>query len=165
MLIVLFRRFLNLCTPLLIASSWVSTAQAQPAFCFSYDASGNRVKREVIDLSGPPGELPGELTETSPEGKTQFKKVDKGEFHNNQEHLAVDIYPNPFEDWLRLEVDLPPGLEEASYKVWYADGRPYTDEIVFGGEQEINMQKAPPGSYLLEVRAGKIRRVWEIVKD
>lgn len=164
MLTGLFRCFLILGAILLMASSLFTTAQAQPAFRFSYDASGNRVKREVIDLSDPPGELPGELTETSPEGKTQFK-ADKGELQNNQENLAVDIYPNPFEDWLRLEVNLPPGAEEASYKVWYADGRPYTDEIVFRGEQKINMQGAPPGSYLLEVRAGKTRRVWEIVKD
>jgi len=81
---------------------------------------------------------------------------------------AIDIYPNPFKDKINVIIEVK-DINNYYIDVFSIQGRKLdsfklTD--IFSGIYEINMEKLPPGVYLLQIRSSflKTNRTFRIVK-
>lgn len=75
----------------------------------------------------------------------------------------VRVYPNPVEDFLRVElIDLPPG---ADLLLRDARGRVVMRREMKGVQAEMELGGLSKGLYLLEIRAGKRRLLEKLVLD
>lgn len=141
---------------------------AQPAFYFSYDNSGNRILRQVIDLSDPPGEVPGGLSEALAAADDEEEQ----EIHNKRNlsdsdlpKLELGLFPNPVQDYVFLQVTHLPEGETAYWQLWTINGQPHSEQQSLQKEQKISLRGSVPGHYLLVVTYGTQRDEWLIVKD
>src|SRR5688572_3525493 len=92
-----------------------ASIMAQPAFKFSYDASGNRIKRELIDLSEDPEPDDPYSPDFIVAGDGEWSeviedvKVKKASTFKDSSNL-ISVFPNPTSDIVYLELpEFPEG--------------------------------------------------------
>lgn len=129
-----------------------SLAQAQtPKIKFTYDASGNRIKREVTTMfSGG-----GDDRNMSPENLSI-----------RQENIRV--WPNPGTDVVNIEVAATEE-ESAVVPTWNLElydvsGRLLLQDRLQGNSGNLNIEPYVPGTYFLILRKGKQFLKWNLQK-
>ena len=123
---------------------------------FEYDASGNRIKREVITLrSATVKEMPGE--EEVDETPQVFTDV--------LAQSTVNIYPNPTKGLLRVEISGDGENNPVSLQVYDMSGKVLVQESNVVSSTAIDLSDKPAGIYILRLTGDKEKKEWKIIKE
>ena len=126
--------------------------QAQTSVEFTYDNSGNRITRTVINLKSASLASGSEIEE----------KADK--LLEDQVGLQETlIYPNPTKGLLRIDF---PSLvsQEAAIRVHDAQGKLIIQQSASGSNQ-VDLSAYPSGYYIMIIRIGQEKKEWKIIKE
>lgn len=152
--ILLFSLFCGICL----------SSQAQQ-FKFSYDASGNRIKRELIDLTDPdPSDPIGPEELLASENDTDGNEQEEAEGVEGSES-SLTIFPNPTSDQVFVQFSEFPATSTGYYQLSSSSG-----EIISTGNEiqqrmKFDLSRYAAGYYLLKIQLNGEMREWVIVKD
>lgn len=147
---------------------------AQPAFKFSYDASGNRIKRELIDLRELPEEPhePGEpevrMADSQEDPDAFASREDQSRDGSYESHLGgqvISVFPNPTFDKVRLEIGF---IEEGTIGRWRlvsVEGKLIAHSDQLQEAIEIDLSNQADGRYILHLQIAEMRKEWIIIKE
>ena len=119
---------------------------------YSYDAAGNRVKREIV-MS-----VPKAMTR-----QQNFASENKSFSDMISDH-SIKIYPNPTEGNLRISI---PGLKDTDVcflDVYTIQGMRILTENVTTDNTDINISNQSAGVYLLKITINNTSTTWKIIK-
>src|SRR5689334_18954699 len=117
--------------------------QTCPEIHFTYDAAGNRIKKEQINVN------------CAPVRKKQEQQV----------AAEIKVHPNPVQD--RLVVELPVLENQAVNSIWLYD---ITGKEIYNNPQavdkvEIDVSKLLPGTYFLKAIRGAEVKTCTVIKN
>ena len=140
------KKVIFLFTWFFVCSGGVRAQQA--VYTYSYDASGNRIRRTVLVLSrdDASGNMDGD-------GKVAAMLDDGG----------VRVYPNPTKGVVTIEIT--DGGDVSGYRLSDAQGRMMLGGRCGSPSLRIDLSGRPTGTYLLEVVLGTERRHYQIIKQ
>jgi uncharacterized protein YbbK (DUF523 family) len=146
---------INLFSAILISSGLYSQT-----ISYTYDASGNRVKREVIVL-----DTKKKATEKAPIAQSNEQvQQEPTEVHENKAgSQVVKVYPNPTKGLLLVEISGSKGT--SSVVVYDLSGKQVFRENDFGSSGTIDLSRQLIGVYIMKVVAGDKTSEWEIIKQ
>ena len=117
---------------------------------YTYDAAGNRTRREYIDLDlgkiGSDQEPPKPQTETIAEHE-------------------ITIFPNPAKSHITLEITNLAGKEEASVTITDMSGREVMTLENLKSENMIDLSKQTNGVYFMKIAIADKDILWKIIKE
>lgn len=145
-LIVLAMSSLAILTLLPVVSS------AQGRIGYSYDAAGNRVKREII--------MPAPKTMA----KQQNFSSDNQSFSDMLCDHSVKIYPNPSKGTLKICIFGLKDSDKCSLGVYTTQGVQILAKKVKTDNTDVNISNQPNGVYLLQIAINGKSTTWKIVK-
>jgi Secretion system C-terminal sorting domain len=128
---------------------------------YSYDASGNRVKRTIVPLTKS-ARSTSSLADTV---KTQ--ELSKIEEQFNFEKLAegkIKIFPNPTKGALTIKLENIANLEGINLQLYNVKGALLQSGQVHSNISYFNMQDYTPGTYILRVSRQEEKLEYKIVK-
>lgn len=134
----------------LIFVSLASSAQGKIGY--SYDAAGNRVKREIV-MQTPKAK--DKQQSFSPE-EQMFSDI----FHDH----SVNIYPNPTEGALKISISGLKDTDKCSLVVYTMQGVQIILEKIKTDNIDININNRPTGIYLLKITINNKSATWKITK-
>lgn len=125
------------------------SVMAQNVVYYSYDAAGNRVKREIV-LN----------RQNAPQ------QPDNSPYYSDQ--LATDyrikIHPNAFDGMVRVEVLSKVGNYDGTVTVYSLAGAKVQECKVENGNAYIDLGDCPKGVYILHVEINGKSTDWKIIK-
>ena len=127
-------------------------SSAQDKIGYSYDAAGNRVKREIV-VSAPKAMA-----------KRQTFSSEDQIFSDMLRGHSVRIYPNPTEGALKISVTGLKGEDKCMLGVYTAQGAQVLTENVKTDNVDINISNHPAGIYLLRITINNNSTTWKIIK-
>ena len=115
-----------------------------PAITFTYDASGNRIQRDLV--IGPcnsemPG--PGRVAST----------------------IEATVYPNPTMDKINVELKQNDAESESKIELYDLNGKTVYSSVISGSQMQIDMSEFVPGNYLLKIIRGKEFITYPVLKN
>ena len=139
---------------LLAAVLFSEIAQGQTTYEFTYDASGSRLPRAVIQMKS------ATIPTDSLEAKQAKKPLD-----DSVGPQKTRIYPNPTKGLLRI--DLPELREQlATIRLYDSNGKLIIQQSAVELNNELNLAAYPTGIYILTIQIGEIdRKEWKIIKE
>lgn len=111
-------------------------------FEYSYDASGNRVLRQIISLI----------------------KKDNNDTNNIIKTNQYNIYPNPVTDILNIEI-LNENTGTVTFTLLDMQGRVIQEFSTLNNNSVINLSELNPGAYILYITTNNEKKEWKIIKD
>ncbi len=150
-------------TILLIALLLGTTCYAQ--ITYTYDATGNRIKREIALKSG-------EIKRDSALASQPIimEENSKVEFANSalEESFAeiqVKLYPNPTQGAVYIKFNhLPQGVKP-ELEIWGPTGRLIGKSKITGQVTRINLWGKPGGMYFIKTILNEEPVTWKIIKE
>ena len=118
-------------------------AQDRNTFAFTYDAAGNVIQRQL------------QIMPPLPEGRVGNFKKDTTEI---APPLNFKIYPNPTNQYVNIEGDLPEAIEEAQIFLLNTEGKILKTEMYKGQAKTMDVSDLKNGMYMLEVNYSKNKR-------
>lgn len=128
-------------------------SSAQDRIGYSYDASGNRVKREIV------------MPVPKAMAKQQNFSSDNQSFSDMLRDHSIKIYPNPTKGALQVSISGLTGTDKCSLEVYTAQGAQVLTENVKTDNVDINISNQPNGVYLLQITINGKSTTWKIVKQ
>lgn len=125
---------------------------AQNEIRYSYDAAGNRIKREIV-MSAPKAQA--NRQGIFPEDRMFSDKL--------QDH-PVRIYPNSTESSLKICISGLKDTDKCSYAVYNAQGALTVRGEIKNDVADIDISNNPIGVYLLRITVNNIPTTWKITK-
>lgn len=126
---------------------------SQTVYEFTYDDAGNRIKREVIVLSN------------SQQENDEQEVTLSDSLITMDDNMQFSAYPNPTQDEIHVKID------EAFLKqdnkqlaVYDMNGVLLKSKRIRSVHESIDMNKLPPGSYLLKITGNDYKKEWRILK-
>lgn len=140
---------------------------AQPAFQFTYDASGNRVKRELIDLTDLPPDEPEYLVThpNNPSEMEQSREAEEKSILGSDEGQLIHVYPNPTADLVFIEIPRLSKDSEGYYQVTSSSGKVIQSSQSLDSRIQLDLSQQSAGHYVLQMRYGEVLKEWIIIKD
>lgn len=139
----------NILIPLILAVA-STTATAQNVI-YTYDAAGNRIKREIVMNRN-----------SSPTRSAQEKQEDV--YSEMLSKKQVRIYPNPTSGMLKVEVlNLDEG-DNCSLRIFNSAGSQITSTHTTSATASLDISSQPDGIYFLRIAIGKEESTWKIIK-
>ena len=129
---------------LIIVFSVSFSVLSDTVISYSYDAAGNRIKREIV-LSRSIEQQQKPITETFSE-------------------KFVKIYPNPTEGVVKIEITGWESSDECLFTVHSISGQLITEAKAYASITEIDLSGCANGAYLLNITINGENRVWKIIK-
>lgn len=137
---------------LLLYLTFIPTLSSAQRIGYSYDASGNRIKREIVMPRHPAMAKQRKTIQVPPS------------FSDNlQEHL-IKISPNPTDGVLQISITGLKADDKCSLGLYTTQGTQILRKIVKADCMEINISKHPKGVYLLQVTINSHSTTWKIIK-
>jgi len=133
-----------------LAASLTGFSQTK-VYAFDYDASGNRIERQFITLKSA-GIAPGDSFE---------QEVFDGELGKRE----IKIYPNPTKGNLRVEIPLNEEQQRVTMQVYSIQGTLVSDQLVNSETTIVDLNRQPPGMYILRIFSGQSVSEWKIIKE
>ncbi len=134
-----------------LAASLPGIAQTK-YYIYSYDNSGNRVKREI------------DLTKSAviSNSNSSFEKEELIEEIAGD--YTIKVFPNPTKGLLKVSIS---GLEGkmATVVVYTMTGKLVYNKTVGRALTEINLSGQPAGMYIMKVLVGQDTKEWKVIKD
>ena len=127
-------------------------SSAQDRIGYSYDAAGNRVKREIV------------MPVPKAMAKQQTCAADGQAFTDMLRDHTVKIYPNPTEGGLQVSISGLTGTDKCSLEVYTSQGAQVLTENARTGHVDINISNQPAGVYLLRITINNHSTTWKIIK-
>lgn len=127
-------------------------SSAQVRIGYRYDASGNRVKREIM--------MPAARDMARPQNQSLMD----ASFSDKLGNHSIMISPNFTEGSLRISI---PGLQEAdkcSLEIYTSQGMQVLTRNVRTDNTVININHQPAGIYLLRITVNDNSMTWKITK-
>ncbi len=124
-------------------------AIAQNAVYYSYDAAGNRVRREIVLNQQNAPQQPGPTAYYTDRLSADYR---------------IKIHPNASDGIVRIEVLSTGGRCEGAVTTFNASGMKVTDSKVEDGNAYVNLGDSPKGVYILHVDIGGKTTDWKIIK-
>ena len=122
---------------------------------FTYDATGNRTERHII-----------ELKKDSPGNKSTGKSTEAVEsFTETLGESEISIFPNPVKGDLNIEITNPKQGQTASLEVFSLAGKSVFKNEKLQGSTKVDMSALPPGIYIFKIKLGKEVSTWKVVKE
>jgi hypothetical protein len=135
---------------------------------YTYDASGNMEKREmVIDMSSKSGLVKsstvktGEVGETEEMGETEFPK-----YEDVLSEMKITIYPNPTQGKLRVDITGGEIARGARIYLYNMQGMMICQLTSVSTTNELDISAQPAGTYIMKIMLDKDKiSTWTIIKD
>ena len=118
--------------------------QSQVIVNYSYDAIGNRIKREIV-LSRSMENNFKPLTETLSE-------------------KSISIYPNPTDGLLKISISGWETTDKCKFTVYSLKGSLIQEISVTSSITEIDLGNETNGVYLLNIELNESKSTWKIIK-
>ncbi len=128
-------------------------SSAQDRIGYSYDASGNRIKREIV------------MPVPKAMAKQQNFSSDNHSFSDMLRDHSIKIYPNPTKGSLKICISGLKGTDKCSLEVYTTQGAQILAEKVKTDNIDINISNQPNGVYLLQITINGKSTTWKIVKQ
>jgi len=146
-------------------------SMAQSQVQYEYDASGNRVKRQVvIPLPAPPA--PQDSMETKMPASNEletvhFQNVEATELYSVEKiaQTEIKIYPNPTTEKITLEISTWKDLQMGIFKLFSLNGQLLQEQPVHSATTTVSLSGLPAGTYILKVNINNRTEDWKIVKQ
>ena len=126
---------------------------AQGRIRYSYDASGNRIKREIV------------MSVPKAMAKEQNFSQEDQNFSDMLRDHSIKIYPNPTKGALRICISGLKGTDKCSLEVYTTLGVQILTKKVEADNIDINISNQPNGVYLLQITINGQSTTWKIVKQ
>jgi hypothetical protein len=133
------------------------TGTGEPVIEFLYDASGNRISRQIIII--PPLKS---LADTAQGGAQQEAAA------NYNDQLAghdIVIYPNPVEGWLNIKISNYSPAPESEILLYDLEGRLLMSAVCNSEYTRMDLSALPAANYLMNIKLGTEISRWKIVKQ
>ena len=127
-------------------------SSAQGRIGYSYDAAGNRVKREII------------MSVSKTMAKQQNFSSDNQSFSDMLCDNSVKIYPNSSKGALKICIFGLKDSDKCSLGVYTTQGVQILVEKVKTDNTDVNISNQPNGVYLLQITINGKSTTWKIVK-
>lgn len=114
---------------------------------YTYDAAGNRVKREIVLYFSAP------------------KKVADTNYEEMLSEKDVKIYPNSEEGTIRVVIDGLTDTDEYSIQVFDIAGHVVTAPMSADQPILIDISSAPMGVYILAININGVLSSWKVTKQ
>lgn len=125
-------------------------SSAQDRIGYSYDASGNRIKREIIMQPS--------------KAKQQTFETERQVFSDMLQEHDVKIYPNPTDGILKVRISGIKNTDKCSLAIYTMRG----DRVMLDERQQynfdVNISNQPAGIYLLRITINNQSTTWKIIK-
>ncbi len=125
-------------------------SSAQDRIGYSYDASGNRIKREIIMQP--------------PKAKQQTFETEGQVFSDMLQEHDVKIYPNPTDGIMKVRISGIKNTDKCSLAIYTMRG----DRVMLDERQQynfdVNISNQPAGTYLLRITINNQSTTWKIIK-
>lgn len=133
---------------------------AQPTVYYTYDDAGNRIHRDIIELSGKQDETGDSTATETPE----VPIVDEQQLQ--EEDGIILAYPNPTDGNLTVAISANL-LEEtgANYIIVDLAGKVIEQGQLVQSQTILDLTNEANGNYILTVFVGERREEWQIVKN
>jgi hypothetical protein len=142
---------------LFILSLFVVNSLWGEAIKFEYDASGNRIKRQLITLRSATAEETPDDEEIEDEAPQVFTDI--------LSQSTIQIYPNPTKGLLKVEITGDRENNPVSLQVYDMNGRVLVQESNVVSSTVIDLSNHFAGIYILKLTAGKESNEWKIIKE
>lgn len=129
------------------------SSYAQGKIAFSYDAAGNRIKREIV--------MPASRTMA----RQQTYLGDEQVFSDILDGHSVKIQPNSSEGILRIYLSGLKNTDKCSYGFYNLQGMQVARGNVATEKTEVNIGSLPSGVYLLKITINNNSVTWKITKE
>ena len=146
---------------------------------YSYDAAGNRTKREVVEDRSTPSKNTTPKNEKGNK-ETSAKKTNKNN-SNNQENTdtkfsssendlfaekKITIYPNPTQGLLKVDIIGEVIPADAKIYLYNVQGALVRQATGISATNELDISEQPAGIYVMRIMLGKDNvSTWKIVKE
>ena len=125
-------------------------SSAQDRIEYSYDASANRIKREIIMQP--------------PKAKQQTFETEGQVFSDMLQEHDVKIYPNPTDGIMKVRISGIKNTDKCSLAIYTMRG----DRVMLDERQQynfdVNISNQPAGTYLLRITINNQSTTWKIIK-
>lgn len=127
-------------------------SKAQSKIEYTYDAAGNRIRREIIMQA--------------PKAKARQQTFDaEGQaFSDMLNEHGIKIYPNPTYGLLKVSVYGLRSTDKCSMSLYTTQGARIMANNVNKESLEINISNQPAGIYLLRITINNNSTIWKIIK-
>jgi hypothetical protein len=132
-----------------LTASLTGRAQTK-VYAFDYDASGNRVERQFIQLKS-----------ASVAGNNQQQEV----FEGMLDQREIKIYPNPTKGNLKVEIPFSEEQQRVILQVYNVQGALNRDQLVTGETTLVDLNEQPSGLYIMRIFSGESVSEWKIMKE
>lgn len=129
----------------------LSTAQSKIAY--TYDAAGNRVKREII------------MQAPKAKAKRQTINTERQAFSDMLHEHSVKIYPNPTDGFLKVCISGLKGTDKCSLGIYTTQGAQIMTDDMRTDNFDIDISSQPTGIYLLRITINNSSTTWKIIKN
>jgi len=133
---------------------------------YTYDATGNRIRREIILKSA---EIPQDSAAVSqiPVIGEEPKAVDFGNpaLEETFNELQVSLYPNPTQGAVYFKLNRLPEDEKPELELWGPTGTLIGKSKITGLVTRINLWEKPAGIYLVKTTLEGQPVTWKIIKE
>jgi hypothetical protein len=136
--------------PLFITICISSLLSAQTTFNYTYDDAGNRVLRQVVELRS--------MQSNSNDSIALQESTTLGE-------MQISIMPNPTAGLLQINISNLPANAEGGITLWDLQSKEILKQTGIFANNPINLSQQPKGTYLMQIRVGKQRSEWKVVKE
>ena len=144
-------------------------AQPKAVVQFSYDNAGNRIKREIIYVSGKSNGAGS--TGTAGGNETIEKEINE---ETQEQSLAgslktgsIDarIYPNPVKEQLVIELENTTPQNQCLFYLYDMNGKLLQSDPKLENITYLNFAEYVDGSYVLKLIVDNLQKEWVIVKQ
>lgn len=135
----------------------------QQQISYAYDASGNRISREIII---PPPIANGNNNNNSDENNATeiTNKANNQIYYDYFNNSTVKLYPNPTYGKLIIELESKKETLSSSLRLYDQSGKlVYTSDNI-GNQIKLDISDKSNGTYILKIQLGDSTREWKIIK-
>lgn len=123
---------------------------AQTTFNYTYDNAGNRVLRQVVELRS--------MQSNNNDSTALQESATLGE-------MQINVMPNPTAGMLQINISNLPANAEGGITLWDLQSKEILKQTGIFANNPINLSQQPKGTYLMQIRVGKQRSEWKVVKE
>ena len=139
---------------LLLSSNLIFSQPPPPDICptivFSYDATGNRIQRNLIVI---------------PCSDVQKTSVADSSSQSVAPTMQVNVYPNPAKDKINVEFSQDSSKDECKIFLYDIGGKIIYSSVVSSAQLQIDVSAFNTGTYLLKIVRGKEYSTYNVLKN
>jgi len=145
------KQFIFLLGMLFLAVSCFSQNRVE----FGYDLAGNRVSRTII--------MTLSFASQNPQQQEEEEEEEPAIYTDVLAEAQIDIYPNPTEGLLRVDIRNLPEGKKADVVLFNLSGKKIISKQT-DFSTEIDITDQPTGVYILKIIVGEEQTDWKIIK-